>query len=283
MEVISAPELFEQRSERFSVLPLPLWSLAISNVGNDRSLTSLGVGFDRSPALATKKSYSEAIERWLYDRWVSTGRSPFMGQMSPAPPATSGFSVHPEKEQSRQLAFLEWFERAHLEVWADGLVSVTSAPEPRLGFLFKVCASHYFTELRFFVSGTGPFVGFVLGELKEGGVIFGSAASLSAERAVYKATLEAVRKLAFVSHWREEKDSDQPFQKAVKFWLSDAGRNRALAFVKTALNAPKIPSGRIDFCDDFLQTCRVGDLWASCYYDLNHRLPVTEDLKVPLL
>jgi hypothetical protein len=76
MERITVPKVRFRRAQRFQIPAFPLSALAVASVEGNGVL-STGIGLDRDSRLAATKAHCEAIERWLYETWCESGRSPF--------------------------------------------------------------------------------------------------------------------------------------------------------------------------------------------------------------
>jgi hypothetical protein len=282
MAGLSPPALEHIESERFQVLPLWNWSLAAAKVATG-SGDFVGVGFDPEPAVARRKAYSEALERYVYGVWDTTGVSPFTDERCPAPPPASGMAAHVDREQAAAHAFFEWRERSGLAAAQSRQFVLRPIQIPPMGLLFRSALRYVDCELEAYLGARPPFVAFVLGRMKPNGVIFGSACRGTEDAALKAAVAECVRKTASLEEWRRPGGEDA-FQRSIRFWLSSEGVASARAFVANATAADAEGRALPEEIDPArLESFQIGDSWICRYSDPRHALPEAYGTSVPLV
>ncbi|MGK5083239.1 hypothetical protein WDW37_08020 [Bdellovibrionota bacterium FG-1] len=281
---LDVPRLLGRSQQRLQVPLLPLWTLAMAKV-REHTNTSTGTGFDREPKVAAAKAYSEALERYVYELWQTTGVSPFSGMDIPCPDSTTGMAAHLIPELSAKCSYWEWKERALLLKASCGLYKMNLVQPPKLGKIFNLLCKGLIESIECMVGTDTEPLAFVAITLAAGGVIFGSAVRSSANDAVFSALVECLRKTAFVKYWRSESfalEGPPRFVQTVRHWLSGQGVASAFGFQEKALGGHNdgIP---IQFRQECSSIIRVGIHTVSFYSDPADELPKLGDLSVPLL
>lgn len=283
MEQLTAPPIKLLHSQRFQILPLWNWSLAVATLDDcGREYVGLGFAADRTKAHA--KAHSEAIERFVYRTWTRTGISPFTRRPCAAPIASTGFAAHIDRNAAAENAFLEWRERAGLAAVQTERLALSVENVPSMGLLFGAGLQYLGCKLRGFVSATAPYIAFVLAHVSPSGVIFGTSCRYDAAEAIRAASAECLRKTACLDRWNDSDPGDGELRDAARYWLSHEGANAAETFVERALkSAPDswdIPAS-IDAAR--LQTMKVGEFWVSHYVDERYPLPEVRGKVIPLI
>lgn len=287
MEKITLPQISYQRSERFQVLPLPHWSLAVTKL-NGKTFTATGLGFDVDRRIALEKSYAEAIERFVYETWRLSGVCPFEGHPTNLlPPGEAGMAVHQDEKEGKWRAFAEWRERALMAQAGAGNYRLVESTVPKLWALFEPLVTLSGVSIRCFI-GEGEFpLAVAFGFLRDGGVIFGSSARMRPADALNASVCECIRKIAFLKSWRAglgRNEDTTLFLDTVAFWLSSKGVDSVNLFIDKATGATgeaRVPTNPLA---NLMAHAFSGDRWhVYSYYDPSFELPKVLEHKLPLV